>query len=215
MDELKTTAVPIFKKIDQAVFEHIDKFKSTSSYNNLQDFYNGLEEDQQKVFKAFVLLAIFIIPLTFLGLVLWQNNNLKKDLETRVALISKANEIIGQKQSLRNIAPNILSESPIDGQGMMSSRISNILSATGIDLSKIQINNYNGELISSGIMKSEADFKFTNISTDELMNIFINMIQREKFKIQNVMIIRNADTNLLNGEFHAVHLGNSQNIEEE
>ena len=215
MDELKNNSIPVLKKIDLAVFENIDKFKLTPGYNNILDFYNGLEEEQQKVFKAFILLVIFLIPSIFLGLVYWQNNNLKRDLETRIALVSKANEIIGQKQSLRTISPTILSENPIDGQEMMSSRLSNILSTLTMDLSKIKIDNYVGELASTGVMKSEADFKFTNISTDELMNIFINMIQREKFRIQSMSITRNSDTNLLNGEFHAVHLGNNQNIEEE
>jgi len=215
MEELKNASTPLLKKIDLAVFEHIDKFKTTPSYVNLQDFYNGMDEEQQKVFKAFLLLAIFLLPTIFLGLVYWQNNNLKKDLLTRTALVSKANEIIGQKKSLRSISPGILSQNPIDGQEMMSSRISSILSTLGMDLGKIQIDNYTGELVSTGVMKSEADFKFTNISTDELMNIFINMIQREKFRIQNLSIVRNADTNFLNGEFHAIHLGNNQNVEEE
>jgi hypothetical protein len=215
MDDFKTTSIPLFKKIDVSVFEKIDKFKSTPTYNNLQDFYNGLDEEQQKVFKAFIILIIFIIPMLLLGLILWQNNNLKKDLETRIALVTKANEIIGQRKSLRTVIPSILSENPIDGYDMMSSRISNLLSASGIDLSKLKINNYKGDPVTTGIMRSEADLKFSNISTDELMNIFINLIQREKFRVQNVAISRNAETNLLSGEFHAIHLGNFQQTEEE
>ncbi len=216
MEDLNSTdSLPFFKKIDLLVFDRISKFKLTPGYNNIQDFYNGLEEEQQKFFKAIVVLGLFLIPILFLGLVWWQNNNLKLDLKTRIALISKANEIIGQRQSLRNIAPSILSDSPIDGESMMTSRISNLLSSVGVDLSKIQISNYTGQLSSGSIMKAEADFKFSNLSTDELMNIFSNMIQREKFRIQSVDIVRNSDTNLLQGKFHALHYGNSQNPEEE
>ena len=39
----------------------------------------AFDEEQQKVFKAFIILIIFIIPMLLLGLILWQNNNLKKD----------------------------------------------------------------------------------------------------------------------------------------
>lgn len=54
--------VPLFKKLDKALFAQIDKFKSTPNYNLIQDFYNSLEEEQQKVFKAIVILCLFLIP---------------------------------------------------------------------------------------------------------------------------------------------------------
>jgi hypothetical protein len=214
MDELNNK-IPLFKKIDLAIFERIDKFKLTPGYNSLQDFYNGLEEEQQKVFKALIIFLIFLLPSIVLTLIWWQNVSLKKDIDTRIALISKANEIIGQRQGLLDISPRILSDSPVDGQSMMSSRLSNLLTAIGIDLSKLQVSNYNGELTAGTIQRAEADFQFSNLSTDELMNIFINMIQREKFRIQSVDIKRNNDTNLLQGQFRAVHFGNAQNFGEE
>jgi len=98
---------------------------------------------------------------------------------------------------------------------MMTSRLSNLISAVGLDLSKIQVSNYASELISDGVMRSEADFSFTNISTDELMNLFSSMISREKFKVQSVEISRNADTNLLQGQFHAIHFSDISALEEE
>jgi hypothetical protein len=211
----KASSIPFFKKIDRAVFERIDKFKLTPGYNNVQDFYNGLEEDQQKVFKAATVLLLFVVPLLLLSVLYWQNNKLKEDRQTRVNLISKANEILGQRQSLQEVSPRVLSESPIDGESMMTSRLSNLLSSVGIDLSKIRVNNYSGELTSGTIMKSEADFQFNNVSTDELMNIFSSMIQREKFRIQSVNITRSADTNLLRGQFHAIHFSKAENTGEE
>lgn len=215
MEDLNRSSIPLFKKIDREIFSRIDKFKLTPGYNQIQDFYNSLEEEQQKVFKAAVIFVMFLIPALFLGMFWWQNNSLREDMNTRIALITKANEIIGQKTSLRDVAPNVLSENPIDGQSMMTSRLSNILSAANIDLSKIQVNNYEGNLTSGTIMRSEADFQFTNISTDELVNIFMAMIQREKFRIQSVNITRNNDTNLLKGQFHAIHFGNAANAAEE
>lgn len=214
MDDTNNS-LPVFKKVDRAVFDRIDKFKLTPGYNNIQDFYNGLEEEQQKVFKGAVILAIFLIPAMLISFILWQNNSIKEDLSTRVALINKANEIIGQKQGLRDISPNILSDNPIDGASMMTSRLSNMLSSIAVDLSKIQVSNYAGEMVSGTIMRSEADFAFSNLSTDELMNIFTNMIQREKFRIQSVDITRNADSNLLKGQFHAIHFSNAQPSTEE
>lgn len=215
MEDINNSKLPLFKKIDKEVFSRIDKFKTTPSYNNIQDFYNSLEEEQQKLFKGTVILSIFTIPLLLISFLWWQNGNLKAEMDTRLSLIAKANEVIGLRQGLQNISPRILADNPIDGASMMTSRLSNLLSTVGIDISKIQVSNYNGEMISGSIMRSEADFAFNNFSTDELMNVFTTMIQREKFKIQSVDITRNAESNLLKGQFHAIHFSNAQSNEEE
>ena len=204
MEDLNTR-MPLFKKIDRNVFERLDKYKQTSSYNNLQDFYNSIEEEQQKLFKLMIIVLIFVLPSLGLGFLWWQNNTLKEDLNLRISLITKANEIIGQNQGLREVAPRILSQNPIDSESMMSSRLSNVLTAQNIDLSKIQVSGFASESISSGVLKAEADFAFNNFSTDELMNSLTNMIQSEKFRIQSIEIKRNAETNMLQGKFHAIH----------
>jgi hypothetical protein len=206
--------VPFFKKIDLLVFEKVNKFKQSLGHQNLQDFYNSLEEDQQKIFKAGIILIIFLIPTLFIGILWWQNSRLKTEMGNRINIISKSQEIIGERQSLRNISPRIISDSPIDGDSMMTSRLSNLLSSVSVDLSKIQISNYFGELVTTSIQKAQADFQFSNLSTDELVNIFTNMMTREKFRIDSLDIKRNPQTNLLQGSFHAIHLGNAQNLED-
>lgn len=214
MDEIKSA--PLFKRIDHAIFERIDKFKQTPGYHPIQDFYNGLEEEQQKLFKGIVILSIFLLPVMAVGMMVWQNNNLRTDLSLRTQIVSKANEIIGQSQGLQEITPQVFSANPIDSQSMMSSRISSLLSSTAIDLSKVQVSDFSSESISSNAMKAEAKFAFSNVSTDELMNIFTVMISREKFRISSVEIKRNADTNMLQGQFHAIHYSSfSPNAESE
>lgn len=198
-------SLPIFRRIDQAIFDRIDKFKQTPNYNPIQDFYNGLEEDQQKLFKGLIILLIFLLPVMGLTLVWWQNDNFKQDLAMRISIVSKANGIIGQRQELEEITPRVFSSNPIDSQSMMSSRLSSILSSVGVDLSKIKVGDFNSNSISSNVMKSEAKFQFTNLSTDELMNAITTMITREKFRVSAIEITRNADTNMLQGHFQAIH----------
>ncbi len=208
-----TTTVPLFKKIDKAVFEAIDKFKQTPNYTMVQDFYNGFEEEQQKVLKAIIILVLFSLPVFFITVLFWQNASIQSELDTRKSIVREAQRIIGQNQGLRDVSPQILSQNPIDSDSMMTSRLSNLLSAAGIDLTKIQVSNFSSTSITSNIMRSEADFAFNNVSTDELMNIFTNMVQRDKFRIESVSITRNADSNMLQGQFHAVHFSSFSNQE--
>lgn len=211
----ETGKAPLFKKIDHALFERIDKFKLTPNYNSLQDFYNALEEDQQKVFKFIIIFLTVFIPFVFLTTLWYQNGQLKDDLKLRVSIVNKANEIIGQNQGLREVSPQVASQNPIDSSSMMTSRLSTLLSSMNIDLSKIQVNNFLSEMSTETFLKTEADINFSSLSTDELMNLFTAMLQREKFRIQSVDIKRNPDNNLLQGQFHAVHLSSVSGTSEE
>lgn len=204
MEDL-TAKIPLFKKIDKAVFDRLDKFKLTPNYTQLQDMYGSLEEEQQKVAKGVGILALLIFPFAFLSLLWWQNSRLKDDFELRRQIVSKANEILGQKQGLQEVKFNVISGNPIDSESMMTSRLGNMLGGQGMDLSKIQVRDFNTSNVSSEVLRSEASLSFTNLGTEELMNLFIAMIQRDKFRISEVHITRNADSNLLNGKFHAIH----------
>jgi hypothetical protein len=208
--------ISLFKKIDLGLFENIDKFKKTPNYNTLQDFYNSLDEEQQKALKASIIFAFILIPALLISLMWWQNSNLKNDLNLRSQIISKANEILGQKQSLGQAKFSILADSPIDSDSMMVSRLSTILSSMGGDLSKIKIKNFNSSNPSSEVMRTEATLEFSNFSTDELINLVTGMIQNEKFRISQIEINRNPSTNLLQGNFQAIHFSSvSAAIEEQ
>lgn len=204
MEDLSTSQ-PLFKKVDRAVFEQVDKFRLSPNYTAIQDFYNGLEEEQQKVFKALLNLVLVLLPLLFLGFLFWQNSQLQADLAVRKQILEQAQNIIGQTGGLRNVSTRILSQNPIDSQSMMSSRLSNLLAAANVDTSKIRVSNFDSQSISSTVFRSEADVQFNGVSTEELTNMFTTLIQRERFRISAVNITKNQDTNLLSGQFHAVH----------
>lgn len=205
---------PVFKKIDINVFSAIDKFKTTANYRPIQEFYNGLDEDQQKWFKLGIVTSIFILPAILVGFLWFQNSSLRSDLELRLGTVEKINEILGQNRSLSDASPMILSQNPIDSQSMMTSRLGQVLSG-GFDLSKIQVTNFNSTAISSNVYKAEADFRFSSLSTDQMVNMMTSLIQREKFRIESFNVKRNAETNLLDGEFHAVHFSAGAGVQEE
>lgn len=213
--EDNTTSTSIFRKMDQAIFEKLDGFRTSTNYNILQDFYNSLEEEQQKIFKLGVISLIVFFPLMLLGILTWQNSNLNKELALRSSIVIKAREILDQRSKLDEVAPQVMSNQPISEQSQMSATLSRLLSTMGVDLSKFQVNNFETTAISATVRRSEADFAFTNLSTDELMNTFSVMLQREKFKISQVDIKRNSDTNLLIGSFHAIHLASGASAESE
>lgn len=202
-----------FKRIDTFFFEKIDQLKKTPNYNSFLDFYNGLEEETQKGIKALVVLLIFLFPIIFLSFFIWQNDKLKKDLSLRIQVLSKANQIIGQKKSLNQIKFSVLSQNPIDSDSMLTSKLSGLLTSTGVDMTKIKISDFQSEDISSELYRTQSKLNFNSFSTDELMTLITTLIQREKFKVSDVSISRNASSNLLQGYVHLIHLSQISNTE--
>jgi hypothetical protein len=206
---------PLFKKMDQAIFDKIDQFKKSPNYSTVQDYYNSLDEDQQKIFKASSIAVTFILPLALIIFLWWQNQTIKEDLDLRVSIVTKANEILGQNRGLRDVGPRVLSSNPIDSQSMMTSRISNMLSGVGLDISKIQVVQFNSASITNNVLRSEAQFNFNNFATAELMNLLNTMITRERFRISLLEVKRNANSNMLQGHFQGIHFSQTSAVEEE
>ncbi len=212
MEDVK---VPYMKRMDKAIFEQIDKFKTTPNYTVLTDFYNNLEEEQQKLLKGGIIVVLFLIPTLVLSILWWQNQSIRSDLELRTAIMNKTQEIIGQSRGVSAISPEIISQSPIDSEGMLMSRVSNAIAGGGVDTNKISRGEFSTTNISEKIFQTEAVLNFTNLSTDELMNLFTSLIRKEKMRISEVTITRNADSGLLIGNFRVIHLSAIQTPEGE
>ena len=142
-----STKIPYLKKMDRAVFEQIDKFKTTPNYTQITDVYNNLEEEQQKLAKGGIMLVLFLIPVIILTVLWWQNKNIREDLELRTMIMNKAQQIIGESRGVTSISPRLISQSPIDSEDMLMSRISNVISGSGMDTNKIS----RGEFITTNV----------------------------------------------------------------
>jgi len=207
--------VPYLKRMDRAIFEQIDRFKTTPNYTQITDVYNNLEEEQQKLVKGGIMLVLFLFPFVVLTVLWWQNKNIREDLELRTAIMNKAQQIIGESRGVTAISPELISQSPIDSEGMLMSRISNVISGSGMDTNKISRGEFITTNVSEKIFQTESVINFSNVSTDELMNMFTGLIRREKMRISEVTINRNADTGLLIGNFRIIHLSLIQPTEGE
>lgn len=117
-----------------------------------------LKKNNKRFLSAFLVIALFALPTLLLAFLFFQNAELKGDLELRNSIANNANKIIGKNRGLQEAGSNILSMNPIDSSSMMTSRLSTLLSTMGVDLSKIQVKDFTSNLISDGVMKSEADF---------------------------------------------------------
>ncbi len=198
---------PLLKRLDTLLFTRLDEFRKTPGYAKLLESYAGLEEDQQKIAKWAMLSATFLIPLLLVSIMWWRNSTVEKDLAMRIALVERMQQIISQNGEIGGLTNTIASPNALTSDSDLNSRLSSSLSASGIDVSKIQVNNFTTDSVTPDLTKSEADFRFSGLSTEQLVSVFTALLQRERFRIASVQITRNDSSNLLDGSFHGVHFG--------
>lgn len=205
--------LPLLKQADIFVFKKIDEFRATPSYSKMLEAYTSLEENEQKIAKAVLLLATALLPLLLLSVMWLTNFSAKSDLEARTQLVERMQEILAQNSAAGNLVATVAAPTAILDQGMLTGQLSNMASSSGLDASKIRVSNFESSNVSPVLVRAEADLKFDGISTAQLMTLFTNMLGQQRFRISAVEIIRNKSTNLLDGTFHAIHFG--QNIQPE
>ena len=198
---------PLLKRLDTLLFTRLDEFRKTPGHAKLLESYAGLEEDQQKIAKWAMLSVTFLMPLLLVSLMWWRNSTVEKDLAMRIALVERMQQIISQNGEIGGLTNTIASPNALTSDSDLNSRLSSSLSASGIDVSKIQVNNFTTDSVTADLTKSEADFRFNGLSTEQLVSVFTALLQRERFRIASVQITRNDSSNLLDGSFHGVHFG--------
>jgi hypothetical protein len=199
--------IPLLKRFDAFVFAKLDEFRKTPGHQKMLEGYAGLDEDQQKFAKWGMLLTIFLLPLTIVGVVWWQNLSLDKELASRIALVESMQKIIAQSGEIGGLTNSIASPNALTSDSDLTSRLSSVLGSSGIDVSKIQVSNFASDSVTKDLTRSEADFRFQGLSTEQLVSVFTALLQRERFRISAVEITRNAENNTLDGNFHGIHFG--------
>lgn len=207
--------IPLIKRLDTYIFTQLDEFRKTPGHAKILDFYGSLEDESQKVFKWVLLVSTFLIPFTLVVVMWWQNSTIESELNSRIALVERMQQIITQNSEVGGLSSSIAAPTAFTSQDELNGRLSSALSSIGVDLSKIRINGFTSDVISPLLTRSEADFKFDGVSTEQLMGLLTTLLQRERFRISAVQIKRNNETNLLEGSFHGVHFGETQLADEE
>ncbi len=199
----------LFQKLDLFLFNKVEELKNKADYSKIQEAIGKIDDDFKDVAKIIATAVFLCLPLLFSGIVFMMNVNLNHDIEIRKEFIGLANEIISSNQQISDASKQIISLNPIEGQGGFNVRISQILSASGVDVEKIQVSNFISENIAGGIVRSEGDFRFSALTSMDLSNLFSSLVAKEKIKISTVSIRKNRKTNLLNGTFRVVHFSKS------
>ena len=199
----------IFIKIDDFIFKKIDILKNDGVFQKFNDLMSMLDESRQKIITQLIAFFFILIPFFVVLILWWGNTQTKKEIDLKKQIIEQIALFDGNQNALNNISSNYLSPSAISGQDDLDSRIKSILSQNNIGQEKVTVNSFNQASSSSTIAKVEAELSFNNFGTNDFSVFMRTLVERERLKIIKVDLIKNKESNLLEGTISLMHMGRS------
>lgn len=194
-------SIKLMKKIDSILFKKIDDLLLMSEFQKITDSYSQLEEKYQDIIKLLMGISLIFIPLAIIGAFSLINDSLQEELQLKEEIIVNANEIIQKESSLKREQKMILGNSTIETQSKLRQKVSNQLSRLGIDISKINVSNFESIDLNANIIQAQMDVKFDGLTNDQLFSALANLVQKEKMRIDSFSVKKNSNSNLLDGIF--------------
>lgn len=204
----------IMKKIDSSIFQKIDGLLLKPEIQKITDSYAQLEERYQDIIKLIMFLSLILIPVTMIGIFSLMNKSLRKELMIKEEIIHNANQIIYQESFLKREEKKVLGNTVIESQNKLRQKVSNQLSRLGIDISKINISNFETMDLDANIIQASMDIKFDGLTNDQIFLALSNLVKKEKMRIDSFTVKKNTSSNLLDGIFTIYYFSKLKNENE-
>lgn len=189
----------IFKNLDQFLFSKLEKLQDHPEYQKINDAYAAAEERIQEVVKALLAISIIAIPLLVISFFSMSNSSLRENLKLKEEIISMSHEYIQEQALIRSAESSILGRKTVLDQGELQTKITSVVNSSGVDSANIQVSNFEANDLKGNIIEARMNLKYTSLSNDNLFNLLSGLVNREKIKIDTLVINKNQATNLLDG----------------
>lgn len=189
----------LFKKIDSFVFKQVDLFKASPIFIKIQEPLNLIDDDLRLVVNNIISSILILIPLIFIGVLMFNNYRLKKEIALKKEIISRSSEILINKNEIQSVAGNFFTNSSIDSDAAMNGRIKNLSTSINLDPNKVNVSNFVSEPSFAKSNKVIATINFSKFSTNDLANLLSGLLEREKMRISGVSVRKNPTDMQLEG----------------
>ena len=185
------------QKLDEFIITQLEDFKESNAYSQIQESYATLEEWQQDAVKFAMMVASLLIPLLLILISYLFYSSASSELSLHEEIIRNANKIIASRADLRQKS-GVLNPIPVGNRAALERKISGL----GLNTSKIRVdsNSFN-EISSQGVSETQATLEFKDMSTEDLNETIRSLSFRGKFRFREILIEKNAQTSLLEGNF--------------
>lgn len=190
--------INIMKPIDDYLVLQIEKLKEHSQYQRLIDNFSTLEENEQSVIKGIMMISLIIVPLLVIIIFYSITSSLKSELAVKESILQSSKNIISLTNDVKRDEMKALSPHA-ENESRFKSDISRALSRSGIDNSRMQINNIVFNEQGGNINEVQADIIFKGLSSANMYDFFNDLLIRKKVRLDEIQIKKDVNTHLLDG----------------
>ncbi|MDH4467243.1 MAG: hypothetical protein QE271_04225 [Bacteriovoracaceae bacterium] len=220
----------IYQKIDQFIFDQCEEIKNGPLYQKFTETIGQIQDQKKHLYATVAIFAFFVIPLTFLLILLFWNLNLSQGIDLKEQIQNNITQVNNIKMQHSSIANRI--KTPLNLASINASKISEAFSGSnagggsGSSSGSSDLSPYLDRMTWSGMSsisqytemeESELELNFREMSTVEVMEMMEKIILQGKFFVEDINFTRNNETRLLNGKIKFLVFNNLaiDNIESE
>ncbi len=191
------------KSVDDLLFKRADEFKKSPSYQKLADFNSTIEQESRDLFNFLLSLLFFLIPLSIVFYFFMSNRSIRKTIELKEEVAQEADRYLNIKNATLDILTPILARPKVNSEADFLAQIKS--AGPQMPQNEIMVTDFVLDQLQDGLSKVQANIKFKNAFNQNFSQFIDNLVNQKKVQIIESQIIKNENTNLLEGSLSVVH----------
>lgn len=206
MDKRMSLKINFFRRIDEKIFDAIDRFKSSSTYEKYEGLLGRFSDDGQRHINMLVSYAVVLAPLLLAGIFFLGNKGKRAELEEKrrvleeIELFNKKNLTIGGFQNTLAVSFTA------NNQDSLQSRINNVAGRALINTEDVTLSSYTEKEVSNNLKESSGKLNFKNLSTKQLGSLISTLIA-DRFRVVEIEAKKDNDGLSIGGTLEIVYFG--------
>ena len=198
--------INFFRRIDEKIFDAIDRFKSSSTYEKYEGLLGRFSDDGQRHINMLVSYAVVLAPLLLAGIFFLGNKGKRAELEEKrrvleeIELFNKKNLTIGGFQNTLAVSFTA------NNQDSLQSRINNVAGRALINTEDVTLSSYTEKEVSNNLKESSGKLNFKNLSTKQLGSLISTLIA-DRFRVVEIEAKKDNDGLSIGGTLEIVYFG--------
>lgn len=202
---------PIFRQIDEFVFQKVDLIKNDSSFQQLLESFTSLSEKEQQIVAQSLAIGVIVIPYLFVLYLAWSNYSIRQRITAKNQIIEQASLFESNQNALNDIGPETVSDYGLQSASDLQGKLAQLGSPV-VEASKISVRNFNILNSTHYFQKVEGTVHFEKFGTQDFSHFMTGLTDREKFKIGKIDLKTNKETRLLEGDIQVIHVGRNAQL---
>lgn len=199
-----------FSKFDAFIFQKIDIFLQTPTYQKIQDKFSELDSQSQKYSNHLITLILLLLPLYLIFHIYLGNSSLKNELELKQSIITKIHQFRSNQALVNTYHQNYSSPVTLDTRQAFETHFRPRIQRHNIQSQQVKIQSYDFYPISSSYAEAILSLKLKDMTLTEFSNLLSVVLTDYKMQPLEIEITKNDNNQLLSGTLNLTHIQKSQ-----